>query len=246
MFKTASSFAVALNQWAAFLVWLYERDRVTTHALVGAHSMTAELLEELASATAHHSALTGISGAHLALARVVDAYLSSVEHCASAFQRDVRLLVEGGHTKSYYYRALAPFFRRTPAKITSVVRHNSPWDLGITLAHSSGAVMFFALFLATRTRIELIRITDKLAGKAQHAASATSSNVRPKKRRTAETDSRDRETLLTVDFGGHRPLRATPNLRLRAYLPGNLVAELKLDIASQQIARLRKTVKDLL
>jgi hypothetical protein len=33
---------------------------------------------------------------------------------------------------------------------------------------------------------------------------------------------------------------------LRAYLPGNLVAELQLDIGSRGVAKLRKTVKDML
>jgi hypothetical protein len=54
------------------------------------------------------------------------------------------------------------------------------------------------------------------------------------------------EPLFSVEFGMMRPNTNAPNLRLRAYLPGNLLAELKISVGSRHIGKLRRTVKDIL
>lgn len=248
MFKTAGSFSVVLNRWVEFLLWLYERDQLTTHVLVQLHSMTNGLLQSLEGKASHHAALATLNGVHLSLARVVDQYLVVLDRCAALGRAEVNFLVEGHQTKKYYYRVLAPLFSRADVRITKLVRHNSPWDLGLTFAPGSTALFFMALFLSTRTRIELGRLTARLSEGQQDPATPgpvvpADGPVKRSSRAAAVPSS---TPIFTLDFGGAASHRAVPNFRLRAYLPGNLVADLQLDLASQRIAKLRKAVKDLL
>jgi len=248
VFKTAGSFSVVLNRWVEFLLWLYERDQLTTHVLVRLHSMTNGLLRALEGQAAHHAALATLNGVHLSLSRVVDQYLVVLDDGLAASHREVNFLVEGHQTKEYYYRVLAPLFARADAQITKLVRHNSPWDLGVTFAPGGTALFFLALFLSTRTRIELARIAEKLTTTPPENAPSTALALTKEPHRRGAHATRDRPVapIFSLDFGGAASNRRAPNFRLRAYLPGNLVADLQLDLSSQRIAKLRKVVKDLL
>jgi uncharacterized protein YjbI with pentapeptide repeats len=245
LFRTAGSFILALNQWVAFTLWLYDRDAAMIHTLVCMHSMTGELLRTLERNSSSHQAIAGVSGAHLSLARVIDQYLFILEQSKGRVRNEVTLLVEGGDTKEYYYRALSLLFARANARITKLMPRNSPWDLVIRLAPHTDILMFMALFLATRTRIELSRVTEVM----------TTSTVSPSRRKGKELAPGKEspgqivphaEPLLTFEFGGNLPIGSNPSLRLKAYLPGNLLAELKLNIKSQRLAKLRKVLKGLL
>lgn len=244
MFRTAGSFAVVLNRWVEFLLGLYERDQLTIHAIIRMHSMTDGLLRGLGDSTPHHQTIAAINGVHLSLSRIVDQYLVALEQCTGIADKEVSFLVEGHQHRRYYYRVLQPLFARTPARITKLVRHNSPWDLGLTFSQGSNVMLFMALFLATRTRIELNRISRKVEERSLAGPPASTAGRR--KRVSSSSSDVPTESLVAVEFGGGGKLRESPQLRLKAYLPGNLIAELKLDIAASKIAKLRKVVKDLL
>jgi len=246
MFRTAGSFSIVLSKWVEFLLWLYDKDRVTIHTLLQVHSMTDELLTKVVGTSASSNAITSISGIHMSLARAVDEYLVLLGCYCEEHRSKIAFLVEGHHTKSYYYRNLSSLFSRAPARITRLVRHNSPWDLEITFTGATGVMLFLALFLASRTRIELTRLRRTLEPspkpKSPGRKKVPSSGMVASNAGAADKP----ETLFLADFGGNHTLRASPNMRLRAYLPGNLVAELQLDFKSRHIAKLRKIIKDVL
>lgn len=245
MFRTTGSFIVALNQWVAFCLWLHEHDALMIHTLVCLHSMTDQLLRKLTEADANHQALAGISGAHLSLARAIDQYLSTLDQAVQTLSQDVTFLVEGEGTEDYYYEALDSLFSRAPARITSLIPHNSPWELALRFAPHASTMAFMALFLATRTRIELSRVARTVEANSR----ALTVNRGRKKRKRATTVDKAVQTpqsLMRVEFGGNHPIGNNPSLQLRAFLPGNLLAELKLNIGSQRVAKLRKVLVDLL
>jgi hypothetical protein len=244
-FRTAGSFAIVLNRWADFLLWLYEQDQLPVHTLIRLHSMTDGLVRALGDRRSQQQALATISGTHLLIARPVEQYLTLLEQCALSGMQHVTLLVEGHQTKAYYYRALAPLFTRGSARITHLVRHNSPWDLGVAFGSGSSALFFMGLFLATRTRIEVFRIARKIEHQTPETINAPTKATKRSKKKAATTASTP-ESIMSLDFGGSRALRPSPNFRIKAYLPGNLIAELRLDVSSKQIGKLRKTLKDLL
>lgn len=239
MFRTANSFVVVLSQWVDFLLWLYGRNEVSTHTLLAAHTVTGQLLSALETSMKHHSAAAGVSGAHLSLARPVEAYLELVGWCSKVYAEGASFVVEGDGSKAYYEQALAPLFANAEAQIMAVVPHNSPWQLSLSFGSASGALFFMALFLATRTQLELSKL---------HSQMLVSQST---KRRQKATKSRSKakppaEPILSLDVGVARLSSTSPTLRLRAYLPGNLLAELKITVGSQQIAKLRKIVRGLL
>jgi len=240
MFKRAGSFIVVLTQLVDFLIWLYDRGDLPIHTLIRFHSMTNALLGALGEDTAHRQALAGIGGVHLSLARAVDPYLALLEELTSSLEEDVRLLVEGPGSKAHYLKSLAPFFEGGGVEIREVRPHNSPWELILSFDAMGAKLLLLALFLSTRTKLELSRIKNSGSPRTTKQSTALA------RRAAAEPPAPMTEPIISLDFGGTRVVRAAPHLRLRAYLPGNLVAELRLDIGSQLIGKLRKTVKDIL
>lgn len=240
LFRTAGSFTVTLNQWIEFLLWIFERNQVTVHTLIAFHSMTDQLIRTLEARAPEQSMSGNLSGSHLALARAIDVYLDSLDRCVEAFPAEMNLLVEGQGTPAFYYRALAPLFERSAASITRVVQHNSPWDLTVTFGPGSSTFLFVAFFLATRTSFELNKL---------HAAVTKRSfgmQVEKYVEGGGATGATTPTTLFALDVGLAKPPAGSPGFRLKAYLPGNLLAELKLNVSSRQIAKVRKVLVDLL
>jgi hypothetical protein len=238
MFRTAGSFTVMLNQWVEFLIWLYEKNRVTVHTLLAFHSMTDELIGALEVQAPERSILSDLSGSHLALARVVDSYLDLLDISVTRSGQLVTLLVEGSGEQAYYRRQLAPLFEHSAGRITSLTPHNSPWEITISFSSAGGTLLFLAMFLATRTSFELSRIREALA--VHDVAPATDEGL------MRLEAAKSVEQVFALEFGLARPSPRSPGLRLRAYLPGNLLAELKLTVSSRQITKLRTVLKGLL
>ena len=93
--------------------------------------------------------------------------------------------------------------------------------------------------------VELYRIDDVLKPAEVSTASHQKGRRLTGRKPSGEIFPRA-EPLVSFEFGGHFPIGTNPSLRLKAYLPGNLLAELKLNIKSKQVSKLRKVVKALL
>lgn len=246
--RTAGSFSLVLSRWSEFLIWLYENDKLAVHVLLRLHSTTNGLMQRLEGVSEHAPWISQVRGVHLSLARIVDHYLVLLDESIGHFDDKISLLVEGGSSEEWYYRNLKAFFDRAPnARITRLIKHNSPWDLSVAFSHGS-ILLFMALFLATRTRLELSRYSDRLAQEQLPTGNAVSKS-KAVKRATQGKGSRAlvvTKPVLSLEFGGQQALRSIPSFRLQAYLPGNLIGELQLDLSSRYVARLRKIVKDIL
>jgi hypothetical protein len=243
--KTAGSFAIVLSQWVEFILWLYERDQLTVHTVICLYSMTGGLLARFGGERTHNQALATISGAHLSLGRTVEGYLVTLELCERLTGRCVTLVLEGGDSKSYYYEELAELFKRAEARITRLVPRNSPWEAIVTFAQNSTHYWFTALLLATRTEVELARISERMRLKDDSISRKGTRRSAKTTDTSAEINEPDRETLMKVGLGLHA-MPGTPTVSLMTRLPGNLVVELRLDVGSRQIAAMRQTLKDML
>jgi uncharacterized protein YjbI with pentapeptide repeats len=245
--RSAGSFSLVLSRWSEFLIWLFERDELVLHVLLRLHTTTNGLIQAIESITVHTAWIAQLRGVHLSLARIVDQFLVVLENSAMSPSNQLSFIVEGGSTPSWYYRNLKPLFDRAPGmQIVRLTKHNSPWDLSVLLSHG-GVFFVMALFFATRTRFELSKYTEKLA-KADQRLSLQRPPARkaPRREARASTDLVTKQPILSLEFGGHQPIEGTPSFRIQAYLPGNLVAELQLDLSSQHVGRLRKILKDVL
>ncbi len=239
MFRTAGSFLVVLTQLVEFLIWLYDHEKLTVHTLICFHSLTDSLLGALGEESQHRQALVGLGGVHLSLARVIDPYLVLLEELTSSPQLKERVLVEGPGDIGYYEKALAQLFVDNDVAIEEIRPHNSPWEILFAFGSVSSKLLFLALILSTRTKLELSRVMKTADAKASRSTTAIA-------RRRSTQPPLHTEPILSLDFGGTRLAHVKPHLQLRAYLPGNLVAELRLNIASKSLGKLRKLIKDLL
>jgi hypothetical protein len=245
--RTAGSFALVLSRWSEFLIGLYEVDQLAMHSLLQLHRTTDRLLQELEGIGGHTPWIAQVRGVHLSLARVVDRYLLLLAAIVSRNHEELHLSVEGGSTPEWYYTHLRPLFHRAPAaRITQLRQRNSPWDMSVIFTHGS-LLSFVALFLATRTRFEISRLEDKFSPASPSVQPVTKTSPKlPPRKKGPPSKSLALRPVLTLEFGGRQPLQTTPSFRLRAYLPGNLIGELQLDISSKKVGRLRKIIKDIL
>jgi uncharacterized protein YjbI with pentapeptide repeats len=246
--RTAGSFALVLSRWSEFLIWLYERDQLVIHTLLRLHSTTDTLIQALESLGTHTPWISQVRGVHLSLARLVDHYLILLEESVGRIGNKVLLLVEGGSSEEWYRRNLKAFFDRAPdAKICRLVKRNSPWDLSIVISHGS-ILLFMALFLATRTRLQLLKYGDRFVPQEEPSKTAAPPELikaSPTKSSRPKANVVTRP-ILSLEFGGQQALRSTPSFRLQAYLPGNLIGDLQLDLSSRHVGKLRKIIKDML
>jgi len=246
--RTAGSFALVLSRWSEFLIWLYERDQLVIHTLLRLHSTTNTLIQALESVGTHTPWISQVRGVHLSLARLVDHYLILLEGSVGRIGNKVLLLVEGGSSEEWYRSNLKALFDRAPdAKISGLVKRNSPWDLSIVVSHGS-ILLFMALFLATRTRLQLLKYGDRFVPQEDTSTSTPSLELIKASQAKGDRPKAIAVTrpLLSLEFGGQQALRSTPSFRLQAYLPGNLIGDLQLDLSSRQIGKLRKIIKDIL
>jgi hypothetical protein len=244
MFRTAGSFVVVLGQWVEFILGLYARDEITVHTIACLHSMTGTLIDLLSKEGSQSQPLSSITGAHMSLARAAELYLYTLDQLDGAVGNELTLLVEGGNNHEYYYYELTPLFERAQATIARLAPHNSPWDLVVSFGGSADHFLFIALLLATRLRFELLRLGERQRAEQRRLPAAGRGAIgKASGEREASTKH---DTVVEINLGMHRPMPENPTLRLRFYVPGDLVAELNLDVGSQVIAKIRKTVRDIL
>jgi hypothetical protein len=208
-FRTAGSFVVVLAQLVEFLIWLYDHEKLPLHTLVCFHSLTDSLLRALGEESSNRQALAGIGGVHLSLARVVDPYLVILEELTSSPQMEERLLVEGPGDIRYYEKALARLLAPGDVAIKEVRPHNSPWEILFAFGAVTSKLLFLALVLSTRTKLELARVVKTAEVKSTKSSTALA------RRRISEKVPMT-EPIISLDFGGSRVTHVTPNLRLRA------------------------------
>jgi len=239
VFRTSKSFVVVLGQWIDFLLWLYRNNQTTAHTILAAHQMTGELLSALQGFAQAQATLAVVGGSHMSLARTIETYLELVDFYTVTHRDGALLLVEGDGDLAYYAKALGPLLENRGVHLLSVVPHNSPWELALSFATSHEAMLFFAFMFATRTHLELSQVRQRLS------ADQTSNKIVERSPSQMKLHAKQ-EPLLSIDLGVMKEPTSGSQLKFRAYLPGNLMAELRISVGSCQIAKLRKTIKGLL
>jgi hypothetical protein len=239
--RRAGSFIVTLRQWSAFLVWLYDRNELPTHTVIHLYSMVSVLIRHLEGIAPD---LTEIFGIHRWLAEQITPYTDLLDSLAAQRGGRVRLLVEGSGNPAFYGRELGPLLERGRAEIVSVRPHNSPWDLTAAIASGAQHYWFFALLLASRLKIELYQLKQR-ARKSLPSGTTPAKRSGTARRKNAPKRDLSLAKLLDIHVGIGRS-DSPPALDIMLLLPHNLVAELKLDVASRQVAAIRRIVKDIL
>ena len=150
----------------------------------------------------------------------------------------------------FYETALAPWLLRTDASITRLAPRNSPFELELAGTSVASLIPLLAVFLASRTRFELLRFRphspaitdldhrpgDELTIGEQHGSLAP--------RNIPLEDSP--QSLFRLSFGLEPPSKQNYHLQIKSILPRSLIFDFRLDVSTCLIGRLRRILKDLL
>lgn len=227
--STVGSFSIVLTRLCEFLMQLHERNELAYLPLLQLHTVTGALAMAVPPDTRMRQAEFAVYGVHLSVGRQIDGFIESLQRIKETRRRNWTFLVEGKHPRSFYRTELNEFFRRGRPRILSLRPHNSPWEMALSFGSTGGVAAFMALFLATRTRVELQRITT-------HAIVAS----------TPRGCKRPRTRLAQITLGGAKLNEARSLMHLTAQISPTLAADIHLSISTRFVGKARKLMLNLL
>jgi hypothetical protein len=155
------------------------------------------------------------------------------------------LLVESGPLDIFYYQSLLnPLFANSNAEIIKVIKHNSPNELiiqGLDIIQSFTPII--ALFLATRVKLEIRDISDKVLSKIkQYFPDKVLDNANIEKKDSLSISNIQDNSELEIIY---RKSELSQNIKMKAAFPdgkNDLYVELNLNHDSKIICSIGKTV----
>jgi len=234
IYQSPGSFGDVLQLFAEFLVQSYENNRTTLQPLLHLHQVTAILAEAASEKTEFKRVAISVDGVHMMLARIVERFLTVLDSASAIYGQKLVMLVEGPLKKEYYEELLRPWMRRGRVTVASLVPRNSPAIITFAAENASTLVPLLAIFLATRTSLQIFRVEDDLAQTQQALLTGSSKG-------TSEAVSRSRgrrKELLNISTGPAGKSRDF-RIRVRAVLSSTLLVDLKLAVGTRLAGRLR-------
>lgn len=222
--STAGSFSIVLTRFCEFLVHLHEHSEIAYLPLLHLHAVTGALAAAVPADTRMRQAAFAVYGTHLTIARQIDDYMTAVNTVCESRRRNWTFLIDGKHTRGFFRLELPELFLRSRPRIVSLVPHNSPWEMLLSFPSTAAVGIFFTLFLATRTRIELQQLL------------AESGPPRGRGRRTKSAQV----ALLTL--GAAKGIDAKSLIHLKANISPTLVADFQLAVSTRCVGRVRKLI----
>lgn len=227
--STIGSFSTLLTRLCDFLLYLHEQDEIAYLPLIQTYHLTGVLASSVGTDVHIRQAEFAIYGTFLSIARRMEPFRNVMQCIVDSGETNWTFLVVGKYPESFYQSELKDLFDRGDPKIVSLVPHNSPWEMALSFADKSSIAAFMALFLATRTRLELQRILKTVRSKGAERPVTS-----------------DRESLALLAFGGATDAGSKSLFRVVAPLSPTLAIDFELLVSTILIGRIRKIVISLL
>lgn len=239
-YQNPGTFVELLNSFSEFLVQLYDSQRSTVHPILLLHYVTSSIRDESLN-TSFIRVAQSLGGTHMILSRIVEEYLVSLNQAFNSLEKPtLTLLVEGSYGEPFYQKELEPWMVGG-AHLSRFEPHNSPFVLEIVAESISSLVPLLALFLATRTRVEILRIQSR--DKASRSYKSLPSTEQPvESPKTSASQSSAPESVFLFDLGAKAASDDSYQLRLKSLLPGSLLFDFRLQVSTQLVGRMRKAL----
>jgi|GEM_PF-2516375 uncharacterized protein YjbI with pentapeptide repeats len=247
--RIPSSFALILQDFSEFLLHLYGQNQMTAHPLLMLHTLTSQLSTRFsANLETNPRVSRAIMGVHMHLTRSIEEYLGVLEMLVETATRRVHFVADGPLDASFFYRELAHVFIGGEVRLVEVKPHNSPVELVFEWINQHGLVCLMAAFAASRTKLEIWRLSQEMDGAPQQTRRVITKNGRarsPALRRPGRQPRRSRK-LFSYSMGFDPAATSLYRVKARAMLPGSLLAELRLDVNTVILARFRRVLVELI
>jgi hypothetical protein len=238
IYKSPTSVSDLFELFAEFLMLAYERERITLQPLLLLHAATAELTAAASPTRNYQRVAISVGGVHLMISRVVEEFLHTLDAASAICGTRVKMLVEGPLDKSYYSQRLAPWLKRDRVAITSIVPHNSPAEITFEAANAAWLIPLLAVFLATRTSLQISRLEADLHVRPRVALPAAA-----KPAAVDTTTARQPKTELVTFSSGRSSKSKDYQIHVRAVISKSLLIDLKLQIGTKIAGKLRKILR---
>ena len=156
-----TSFGAQLSSFSQFLLALYNLNEIPIYPLLVLHSRNFAFLEWLSSRDDLILLYPVVAGIHLTLTREIDAFVSQLSLLLSILGdvRPIHFAAEGPLDTAYFERWFAE--QGLPGvQVVSARPRNSPIALAAVFTDNGYYIGAIALFLACRTKFELMKITS--------------------------------------------------------------------------------------
>ncbi|HEX4964025.1 MAG TPA: pentapeptide repeat-containing protein [Thermoanaerobaculia bacterium] len=240
VYKNPGSFVELLESFSEFMTHLYSCDRLTVHTILLFHNITSQLTDALPQRDDFHRLAMSLGGAHMVLSRIVEEYLGCLDLVLARSTSSISLLVEGPFDRDYYAQALAPWFTPAEMSIDFLIEHNSPLELGVSAGKVAALIPLLAVFLAARTKIEIVKLHERNWGNPSQRGKESPNLLLPSQQ------TQRRNQLLSISAGLTPDSPRRYEIQVRSLLPGSLLMDLQLQVGTQIIGKLRKIILDLL
>ncbi|HEV7644223.1 MAG TPA: hypothetical protein VGO50_09805 [Pyrinomonadaceae bacterium] len=245
LYKNPGSFIELLEKFAAFVVHLYDNDKIAIHPLLLFHHVTSTLSHNSTREEKAHNLITSIGGVHLMLSQIVEEFLALLDMTSRILGNKLDFLAEGPLDKQFYLDLLGPFIKDRNVEISKLER-NSPLHIELTSPEAISLLSLLAAFLATRTKLEITKLRSTLE-KRQPADK--NKGVRGKKSEALMPKTHSRKTNQSlISFSSGMITKPTPayEFRVKALIPGSLLMDLRLNFSTTFLRRLRGVLIDIL
>ena len=226
--STIGSFSVILTRFCEFLLQLHENNELAYLPLIRLHAVTGALASMIPADSRLRQAEFAVYGAHLSIARQIEDFGLKLAEFSKSRRRTWTFLVDGKHPVAFYKEELAELFDRGRPRIVSLVPHNSPWEMVLTFPSTATLSAFMALFFATRTRVELLRIRGQ----------PNSVLVNQRKR----SNRRTRDQLAHLTLGAARGTDAKSLFHFSTHVSPTLSVDFQLSVSTRCIGKIRRVV----
>ncbi|CAA9307119.1 MAG: hypothetical protein AVDCRST_MAG68-944 [uncultured Gemmatimonadetes bacterium] len=253
--RIPSTFAIILQDFSEFLLWVYDRNELTVHPLLLLHTVTSQLSARFGGdAGVNPRVSRAIMGVHMQLSRSVEEFLGVLSGLALDAGDRVRFVANGPLEPAYYHLELAHVFVGDEVRLVEVKPHNSPVELVFEWVSQHSLLCLLAAFAASRVQAELHQLSALLPppreeevqekGGRKRVGSRQSKKA-PGLRRVAGV-SRDSIELFSYSMGFTSGKSRAYELKARALLPGSLLLELRLEISTGILRPFRRILLKLL
>jgi uncharacterized protein YjbI with pentapeptide repeats len=241
MYRNPGSFVELLDKFAEFLVHLYDDNRLAVHPIILLHHITGTLINSIPLEENLHRVAMSLGGIHLILSRIVEEYLHVLDLTSQYTGGTVLFRVNGPLDPNYYRTELTPWIGDKDVVITRL-EQNSPLVLELTANDLISLLPLLAVFLATRTKVEITKLKSSLEKAAK--SNRTKAEKRGSKTSISKKDlpalpQQIQAPIFSVRAGLVKSPNPAYELQVKTRMPGSLLVDLRLAFSTTLIHRLR-------
>jgi uncharacterized protein YjbI with pentapeptide repeats len=242
--RNPGSFVELLDKFGEFLTYLYDENQLTLHPILLLHHVTSTLTDSISSGNEIHRVAMSLGGLHLILSRIVEDYLQLLQLTSELTGGSVTFLAEGPEDPAFFRRELDPWIAARDIKIARVER-NSPLIIEFVASHPASLLSLLGVFLATRTKLEITRLTSAVKKSNRPRGNDHSKQVKGKTTLPALRPE-SKPPVFSISTGMVNSPNPAFELRMLSVLPGSLLLDLKLNFSTTLASRLRGILLNLL